>query len=125
MTVSNFLGQTFTLPGPTFDTVTPGSTVTGYLVGGQLTRSSAHDCFLVDTTGVSNPGVQLPPDSEIGDLVEVYVDRRYSVGIYAPSGESFGEPVDTVNGNSTVIGGSDAPGVFLRKLTSVMWGIVR
>lgn len=123
MTVTTFPG--IAIPGPTFDTVTPGSISTGFLVGGQLTRSSAHDCFFVDSTGVTAPAVQLPGNSEVGDVVEIYFDYTVAgIAVYAPSGETFGGAVDPVNGNAITLGGASMRGAFFRKLTSTFWGVI-
>lgn len=125
MAVTTFPGEAVTISGATFDTVTPGSNVTGFIVGGRLTRSSDHDCFFVDQSAVSNCAIQLPSDSEVGDVVEVYIDigSGKSLAIYAAAEETFGGAVDPVNGNAVTISAPIA-GIFLRKLTSTFWGHV-
>lgn len=126
---TTFPGQSVevAIPGPTFDSVTAGSNATGFLVGGAMTRSSVYNCVFVDQSSSSNPAVQLPPDSEAGDVFEICIDSgaAKSLTVYAPSGQTFGGAVDPVNGNTIVL--SSAPGavgVLMRKLTSTFWGVI-
>jgi hypothetical protein len=115
------------IPGPTFDTVAAGSNATGFLVGGAISRSSAHNCVFVDQSGSTNPAVQLPSDSEAGDVFEIFIDSGSgkSLTIYAPSGQAFGGAVDPVNGNIVALPNAPgAVGMFVRKLTTTFWGVI-
>jgi hypothetical protein len=108
-----FPGQTILLSGPSFDTVAAGDISTGTLVGGGVSRSSAHNCVLVDSTGITHPGISLPSGCTPGDVFEIYGGTGW---VFTPSGETFVGTSDPAQYLSNT-------GALFCKLTDTLWGV--
>ena len=86
-----------------------------------LTRDGSWTIVAISATPTDNE-VQLPSGTQVGDIFELYISNYGSgntpnLAVEAQSGETF---IYSGSGSMSV-GGQQ--GIFLRKLTSSLWGL--